>query len=340
MNMSNKDHFHSILNRSACRSAFWHGDPNPASVEGVYAHFNVADDFELGLKLGSVFRWVMPEKYGFWHKPGQRDMFDPLGGAERKSLSQEGVLAGCESVREVEAHNWPEIAHCDFSKTIDEIKRTAAAGQAVVSGTWSCFFHNVSDLFGMENYFVKMHTHPDVVIAVTERVVDFYLKANEILLNECEDIDAFFFGNDFGSQLDLLISPEHFDRFIMPYFVKFTEQAHRHGLKAILHSCGSINRVIPRLIDAGVDALHPIQALAAGMDAASLARQYNGKIVFIGGIDTQRLLPFGTPVQIRDEVRRLRDLFGPNYIVSPSHESILPNVPPENIAAMAEAALE
>ena len=76
------------------------------------------------------------------------------------------------------------------------------------------------------------------------------------------------------------------------------------------------------------------------MDAASLARKYNGHIVFVGGVDTQELLPFGTPQQVRDEVRRLRELFGPNYIVSPSHESILPGVSAENIQAMAEAAAE
>lgn len=76
------------------------------------------------------------------------------------------------------------------------------------------------------------------------------------------------------------------------------------------------------------------------MDAASLARKYNGDIVFVGGVDTQELLPFGTPDQVRSEVRRLRELFGSNYVVSPSHESILPGVPAENILAMAEAAAE
>ena len=138
----------------------------------------------------------------------------------------------------------------------------------------------------------------------------------------------------------MLISPEMFDRFVMPTFVKFTEQAHRFGMKVLLHSCGSIERIIPRLIDAGVDALHPIQALAANMDAETLSRKYKDKLVFVGGVDTQRLLPFGTPQQVRDEVRRLRDLFGENYVVSPSHESILPGVSVENLQAMAEAAAE
>ena len=126
----------------------------------------------------------------------------------------------------------------------------------------------------------------------------------------------------------------------MPGFQKFTDLAHKYGMKVLLHSCGSIHRVIPRLIDAGVDALHPIQAQAANMDAETLARDFGGRIVFVGGVDTQQLLPNATPQQIKDEVHRLRDLFGPNYVVSPSHESILPDVPWENVLAMAEAAAE
>ncbi len=98
--------------------------------------------------------------------------------------------------------------------------------------------------------------------------------------------------------------------------------------------------MIPRLIDAGVEALHPIQARANHMDAENLAEKYNNKIVFVGGVDTQHLLPFGTEDEVREDVRRLKKLFGPNFIVSPSHESILPNVPPENIAAIVEAAYE
>ncbi|GHT95611.1 hypothetical protein FACS1894141_4540 [Spirochaetia bacterium] len=338
--MTGKEHFHAIVKHQAAHNGFWHGCPNPASIEKLYAHYQVKDDFELGLKLGSTCRWVIPEGCHAWTNT-EYPMFDVLNGKKHTSLSQPGVFAETEDIAEVERFHWPEMKYIDFSETLREIDRTVAAGQAVLGGMWSPFYHNACDFFGMENYFMKMHTDPEVVDAVTRHIVDFYLEANETLFNLAGDrIDAFFFGNDFGSQLDLLISPEHFDRFVMPYFREFTDQAHRHGYHVVLHSCGSIDRVIPRLIDAGVEVLHPIQAMAKNMDAASLSKKYNGKIVFLGGVDTQRLLPFGKPEEVKKDVRRLKDLFGPNFLVSPSHESILPNVSAENITAMAETAAE
>jgi len=338
--MTGKERFRAIINHKSDHCAFWHGDPNKASIEKLYAYFNVKNDFELGLKLGAHCRWVMPEKYHAWTRK-DAPMFDVLGGKKRSSLSESGIFAEAESIAEIEAFEWPELKNIDFTETLIEIEKTIAAGQAVLSGMWCSFYHATSDFFGMENYFMKMYTNPAIVDAVTRHVVDFYLEANEKLFKLAGNkIDAFFFGNDFGSQLDLLISPEHFDRFVMPYFREFTEQGHRHGYNVVLHSCGSIDRVIPRLIDAGVEVLHPIQARAKNMDAESLAKKYNGKIVFLGGLDTQHILPFGTPSDVRAEVRRLKDLFGPNFILSPSHESILPNVSPENIVAMSEAAAE
>ncbi|WP_010258693.1 uroporphyrinogen decarboxylase family protein [Treponema primitia] len=338
--MTGKEHFYEIIQHKSKHSGFWHGDPNPASIKKIYTHFDVKNDIDLGLKLGSICRWVLPDKCNYWKNPDM-PMWDVLDGAERTSLSQNGVFAETESVAEVEAFHWPNVKDVDFTETLEEIDKTIAAGQAVLSGAWAGFFHNVCDFFGMESYFMKMHTDPEVVDAVTNHVVDFYLEINEMLFKQAGNkIDAMFFGNDFGSQRDLLISPESFDRFVMPGFVKFTEQAHRYGYKVVLHSCGSIYRVIPRLIDAGVEVLHPIQALAKNMDAEYLSKNFNGRIIFMGGVDTQQLLPFGTPQQVRDRVRQLRDLFGPNYIVSPSHESLLPNVSMENIEAMVEAARE
>ena len=98
--------------------------------------------------------------------------------------------------------------------------------------------------------------------------------------------------------------------------------------------------MIDRLIEAGVDCLHPLQARAWNMDAETLARDFKGRIAFMGGIDTQELLIHATPQEVKAEVRRVKELSGPCLIVSPSHEALLPNVSPENVQAMAEAAIE
>jgi uroporphyrinogen decarboxylase len=345
--MTGKEHFLEIAEGKSSRAGFWHGVPHEESTEKLYAYFGVKDDFELGLKLGSLCRFVSPEAYNLWTVPdspmgpGTPPMFDVLGGAERVSLSQDGVFAECEDIDKIHNYHWPDVANCDFTETIKEIDRSIAAGQAVLSGTWGTFFRTTYCFFGMQNCFIKMHTDPELVEAVADHVVDFYLAANEKLYREAAGkIDALFFGNDFGTQRDLFISPEHFNRFVLPYFVKLTNQAHEHGLKVVLHSCGSIYRVIPQLIEAGVDVLHPLQAKAANMNAEYIAERYLGKIAFMGGVDTQEILPCGTPDDVRKEVRRLKKIFGPNYIVSLSHETLLPNVPLENFAAMAEAALE
>jgi uroporphyrinogen decarboxylase len=137
-----------------------------------------------------------------------------------------------------------------------------------------------------------------------------------------------------------MLSPELFKRFVLPSMRRLIGVAKRHGKRVVLHSCGAISPVMRLLIDEGVDAFHPLQALADGMDAGHLARDFGGDVAFVGGVDTQRLLVEGSPEEVRAEVLRLRDVFGPNFVVSPSHEALLPNVPVENVAAMAAAARE
>jgi len=151
-------------------------------------------------------------------------------------------------------------------------------------------------------------------------------------------VDAYFFGNDFGTQRDLMMSPAFLEEFVMPWFRQFTDQGHRWGKQVILHSCGSVYRIIPRLIEAGVDCLHPLQAKAANMEAERLGREFGGRITFLGGIDAQDVLPHGTPESVKADVARVRRLLGPYVIISPSHEAILPDVPPANVRALAEAA--
>lgn len=244
-------------------------------------------------------------------------------------------------MEEIERFDWPNPDYLDFTECIEDTRCAYEQGLAVFGGMWCPFFHVMCDFFGMENYFIKMYTDPEVVHAATRKIVDFFLETNKRYLSQAAPyLSAAFFGNDLGTQRSLLISPECFDEFVLPYMREIIQQIKGMGLKVAMHSCGSIDLIIPRLIDAGVDILHPLQAKAANMDAENLARKYGGKITFLGGVDTQQLLPFGTPEQVREEVLRLRDLFKGDFIVSPSHEALLPNVPFENVMAMSRAAKE
>lgn len=321
------------------RCGLWLGKPNVHTWPILHGYFGTTTEAEWRQKLNDDCRWFAPHSYKaeVYRDPSGLPMFDP--GLDREKHGSVGPLADCEEVAELDDFPWPNPDYLDFEPCLRDLR---AAGDAYrLGGFWTCFFHNACDLFGMEEYLCKMVTHPEIVHAVTDRICQFYYEANERYFTAVGDeVDGFFFGNDFGTQKSLICSPAHFDEFIMPWFVRFTEQGRRHGKQVVLHSCGAIHPVIERLIGAGVNCLHPLQALAKDMDADTLARDFKGRIAFMGGIDAQNLLTHGTPEQVKAEVRRVKAILGNNLIISPSHEAILPNVPPANIEAMAQAALE
>jgi uroporphyrinogen decarboxylase len=135
-----------------------------------------------------------------------------------------------------------------------------------------------------------------------------------------------------------MVSPELLREFVLPGTRQLVRQARQYGLRVIHHSCGAIRPIIEDLIAAGVDVIHPIQALATGMEPDGLRRDFGDRVAFCGGVDAQHLLVTGTPDAVRANVRELRRIFPTGLIVSPSHEAILPDIPPANIAALFEAA--
>ena len=167
---------------------------------------------------------------------------------------------------------------------------------------------------------MKFYDSPELVQAISERIVDFYLEANRIFFEATKGkVDAVLIGNDYGSQTSLMLSPDHVRKFALGGAKQLIDQAGCYGVKVIYHSCGSIRPIIPDLIELGVDAVHPIQALAAGMDAQSLHDEFSGQVSFCGGVDHQNLLVNGTPDEVRENVRFLRTLFphGPDHLAQP-----------------------
>lgn len=317
------------------RCGFWLGMPHGDTWPIYYEFFGTDDQEAIRRSLGDDLRWIPADRA--YKDPEQKPLFNHV----RTCIAgtNEPVFADCEDPREVDSIPWPNPDYLDFTEVVQDLRNAGDVYRA--SGMWSCFFHVVANFFGMETYFMKMYTNPDVVDAVTERVCEYYLEANSRFFDAAGDeADAFFMGNDYGTQLDLLVSPEHIDRFIMPYTRELVGLARRRGYQVSHHCCGAVHKMISRFIDAGVQSVHPLQALARNMDAETLSRDFRGRIAFIGAIDTQQLLIHGTPDDIKAEVRRVKKLLGPNLVVSPSHEAILPNVPPVNVVAMAEAARE
>jgi uroporphyrinogen decarboxylase len=174
-----------------------------------------------------------------------------------------------------------------------------------------------------------------------DRGVDFWASvATRALAEAGEFIDAVYFGDDIGTQNAPLFRPELYRRVIKPRHKRMVEAVKRYGKPVLYHSCGSIYRLLPDLIEVGIDALNPVQVSAAEMDTKRLKQEFGRDLTFWGGIDTHRVLPLGTPEEVREEVkRRIGDLAeGGGYVLCAVH-NIQPEVPAENVVAMYEAAL-
>ncbi len=149
-------------------------------------------------------------------------------------------------------------------------------------------------------------------------------------------IDQIYVGDELGMQTGLMYSPASIREFFFPRFKRLFARCHRYGYRTFYHSCGAIEPLIPDLIDLGVDVLNPIQPYVPGMDPEGLAAKYGGRICFCGGLDMQRLMPFGTPAEIRAEARRYMKCLSPGYILD--YANVLhPDIPTENTLALYDA---
>jgi uroporphyrinogen decarboxylase len=158
-----------------------------------------------------------------------------------------------------------------------------------------------------------------------------------------EYVDVMMLGDDFAGQDRLLMSPRTWRKLIKPRLKALFDFMHsKSNAKLFLHSCGAVREIIPDLIEIGLDILNPVQVSAVGMDTAELKQEYGKDLVFWGGgVDTQNILPHGTPEQVRDEVRRrLDDLMpGGGLVFTPVH-NIQSDVPAENLLTMWETLRE
>ena len=191
---------------------------------------------------------------------------------------------------------------------------------------------------GIENFLADMAGDPPFARKLLTSIVDRNMVMLENFLY-CREIDGVLLGSDWGSQVDLLMSPDVWQEMIRPGEQKEYDLVHSYGKDVWVHSCGCVDRIIPSLVEMGLDVLNPVQPEC--MDLARLKADYGDKLAFWGGISTQKVLPFGTPAEVKEEVRRVHKLMAKNggYVLAPSQE-IQGDVPAENIVALVEAARE
>ncbi|HHV59322.1 MAG TPA: methyltransferase [Clostridiaceae bacterium] len=197
----------------------------------------------------------------------------------------------------------------------------------------------------IEDWLVAHILYPDYIMEVFELQAESALKNLEIYKqavgNRIQVINVS--GTDFGTQNGAFISPEVFRKLYKPFYRKINDWIHKNTeWKTFYHSCGSIISLLDDLIDSGVDIINPVQCSAYGMDPEVLKQKYGDKIVFWGGgVDTQKILPFGTPEDVQTQVKERLKTFsaGGGYVFCTIH-NIVAKTPVENIIAMFDAIRE
>ena len=181
-----------------------------------------------------------------------------------------------------------------------------------------------------------------VILAIFDHLSDFFFEYTKRLLEAGKGrIDIAWYGDDYGCQTGLTISPQTYKKLLKPRWKRHIELAHSFGAVVMLHSCGSTRKLIPDLIETGFDILDTVQPEAADMNPAELKRKFGDRLSFHGMISVQQVLPHGTTEDVRREVKERMEVMKPGggYIMAPTH-CIQPDTPVENILAMYEAGLE
>jgi uroporphyrinogen decarboxylase len=195
-------------------------------------------------------------------------------------------------------------------------------------------FERAWTLRGMENLLMDFCVNPDFVHEFMDKITVYNLAQIDKALEY--DIDAVYFGDDWGQQHGLIMGYDLWKEFILPYISRMYDRVRKAGKMVMIHSCGDVDELFPDLIRAGVNCFNPFQPEV--MDVYTLLREYQGKLCFHGGLSIQKILPFGTREEVRAETQRLIDLGKEGgLILSPSH-SVESDTPFENILTFIEIA--
>jgi len=305
--------------------------------------------------LGCDVRVIGPRGAGGYH----REMLEADGylsfrdewGATRRMPTDGGLyfdtfgspLGGEVDAAAIDAFPWPDatdparyVGMAESARRIVEDEGRAVLVGSICGGLSEGLFK----MRGFEDGYMDLAAEPERARQVMEKILEIKLAYWERALAELGDkVDVIGEADDLGGQDRTLFSPVSYRALVKPLQAElFAFIRARTKAKVFLHSCGAIRELIPDLIEIGVDILNPVQVSAAGMDSATLKREFGRDLVFWGGgVDTQRVLGGGSPGEVRAEVRRrIADLREGGGFVFAAVHNVQPNVPPGNLVAMWE----
>lgn len=248
-------------------------------------------------------------------------------------------LAEATTIDDLEKFPWPQPDWFDYSVMVEPLRKSHDKQVSHVGYMAPFYYHNM--LRGLEASLIDPLVEPEFTHHLLGRISDAFLTTHRRMFEVCAGlIDITEVTDDYGMQTGPMISMDTFRTFYKPHLKKFINLAHEFGITVFHHDDGAIRMFLPELVGMGIDVLNPIQWRCPGMERDRLKRDFGAKVCFHGGIDNQQTLPFGTPEDVRQEVRETIATLasdGTGYILAPCH-NIQVVSPVENIIAMYDEA--
>lgn len=258
----------------------------------------------------------------------------------------EPPLAWAGTAADVAKFKWPDPHDAARYAGLEDAARSMyeTTDYAVMANAIGSIMEFSWYLRGYMNFFSDLKTNPALVEALLDAMLEYQTALfDEILSRIGKYLSVVMIGSDLGTQRAPVMSEATYIKIVLPRYRKFISRIKaKTDAKVFYHSCGGLYPLIKHLVDAGIDALHPVQPMAGGMgDRKKLKAEFGDKLTFWGGFDQQNVLPFGTPQQVQDEARRLLDDFMPGggFVFAAGH-NIQTGVPPANIMALFDTVYE
>lgn len=314
---------------------------------GVETEEEVMSKLEIDTRIMDLPPYIGPEHPSFINENGEEEITHPMGyryvnkwnGVEYNWHIVYLPYNKIETWEDFEAFDgWLNPDHFDY----DAVKKFCDDNEdkAIRIG-WPGPYQVFTLMYDAEKFYINMYEKPDLMKAMLNRYCERSLEVYERMFEASGDrIDILRCADDYGTQISLLFSPAMWDEFFMENTKRFVELAHKHNAFYLQHSCGAIRPIIPNLIEAGVDIIEPLQKVE-GLEVDGLKKDFGDKVCFQGGVDTQNVLPLGTPEEVYEETKRIIAALSPGggYILAPSQD-FEGDVPVENVIALYEARKE